>query len=180
MTLLVLGLALWSVAHWFKRLAPALRAKMGNGGKGLVAVLLLLAIWLMVRGYGQAPFQPLWDLGAPARWLNNLLMLIAVALMGAGKSKSRLRGLLRHPMLDGVIVWAFAHLLVNGDTASVVLFGGLGAWAVISMGLINRAEPHWQRWHGGTMRGDLRLAAISLVLFAVITAIHGWIGPSPF
>ena len=33
------------------------------------------------------------------------------------------RGWLRHPMLTGVVVWAVAHLLVNGDAASLVLFG---------------------------------------------------------
>ena len=57
-------------------------------------------------------------------------MLVAVALIGAGHSKGRARGWLRHPMLTGVVVWAVAHLLVNGDVASLVLFGWLGLWAV--------------------------------------------------
>ena len=40
MTILIIGLALWILVHWFKRLAPNLRASLGDAGKGIVAVLL--------------------------------------------------------------------------------------------------------------------------------------------
>ena len=36
----------------------------------------------------------------------------------------------RHPFLWGVAIWAAGHLLVNGDTASLVLFGSLLALAL--------------------------------------------------
>ena len=45
---LILGVLLWSLSHLFKRLAPGPRASMGDGGKGAVAVSLLVAIVLMV------------------------------------------------------------------------------------------------------------------------------------
>ena len=51
-------------------------------------------------------------------------------LLGLGHSKSRAKGWLRNPMLTAVVVWAVAHLLVNGDVASLVMFGWLGLWAV--------------------------------------------------
>lgn len=180
MTLLILGVLLWTGAHFFKRLAPGLRAAMGNAGKGVVAVLSLGAIVLMVIGYGQAPVMTLWDMGGWAVHLNNLLMLVAVALLGLGNSKSRLRGKLRHPMLAGVLVWVVAHLLVNGELASLILFGGLGLWAVISMVLISREDPAPEPFTGGSVAGDIRLAVISAVLFGVITGIHIWLGPWPF
>jgi len=82
-------------------------------------------------------------------------------------------------MLTGVVVWAVAHLLVNGDLPSVVLFGGLGLWAIISMMIINRAEPNYEPFDGGTVQGDIRLAVITLVLFAVIVGIHTWLGVPP-
>ena len=50
--------------------------------------------------------------------------------MGAGQSKGHARALLRHPMLTGVLVWALAHLLVNGDEASLILFGWMAVWAL--------------------------------------------------
>ncbi len=177
---LISGLGLWAVAHWFGRLAPGLRAGMGRAGKGVVALLSLLAIWLMVRGYGQADPTVLWDLGAAGKGVNNLLMIPALALVGAAHSKSRLRGALRHPMLWGAVLWALAHLIANGDLRSLVLFGGLGLWALISMALINRAEAAPERFSGGTRAGDIRLAVITIVLYGAISALHIWLGVNPF
>ena len=177
---LVLGVLLWMAAHYFKRLAPGLRASMGNAGKGVVAVLLVGAIVLMVIGYKAADDVALWDLGGWAVNVNNALMLVAVALFAAGNSKSRLREKIRHPMLTGFLVWVVAHLLVNGDLASLVLFGGLGVRALGAFVLINRAEPDYEPWQGGTRQGDIRLVIISIVVFAVIVGVHAWIGPSPF
>jgi uncharacterized membrane protein len=58
--LLLLGLAVWTGAHVFKRVAPDRRAAMGDAGKGLVAVLLLGSIVLMVIGYRSAGFVNVW------------------------------------------------------------------------------------------------------------------------
>lgn len=177
---LVLGVLLWAVTHSLKRIAPGLRAGMGDAGKAVVAVASFASIALMVVGYRAAPQSQLWELGGWAVHLNNLLMLVAVALLGAGNSKSRLRSKLRHPMLAGLAVWAVAHLLVNGDVAALVLFGGLGLWAVLAMVLINRDEPAPLRFADGTVAGDIRLGVIAVVLYGVIAGIHAWIGPSPF
>ncbi|WP_424927373.1 NnrU family protein [Amaricoccus tamworthensis] len=184
MALLVLGVLLWVAAHWLKRLAPEFRAgletRFGAGSKGVVAAVIGVSLVLMIVGYRSSDFihvyaTPFWTVH-----LNNLMMLFAVALMGAGKSKGRARALMRHPMLVGVIVWAVAHLMVNGDLASVILFGGLGAWGVASIVMINRAEPEWTRPEPGPLKGDIRLAAITVVLFIVITGVHALVGPSPF
>jgi hypothetical protein len=43
----------------------------------------------------------------------------------------RIKAAVKHPMLLAVKIWALAHLLVNGDLASVLLFGGFLAWAVV-------------------------------------------------
>lgn len=180
MLLLILGLIIWSAVHFFKRIAPDRRAAMGEKGKGLVAAGIGIGLVLMIVGYRMSPeiglyYPPAWTIH-----INNLLMLIAVALMGAGASKGRARSLLRHPMLTGVMVWALAHLLVNGDLASLILFGGMGIWAHAEMRLINRAEPVWERPAPGPVSGDIRLFVIALVLFAVISGIHIWLGYWPF
>ena len=85
---------------------------------------------LIIIGFRRAPVVPVYDPPPWAIHLNNLLMVVAVLLLGLGHSKSRARGWLRHPMLTAVVVWAVAHLLVNGDQASLVMFGWLGLWAV--------------------------------------------------
>ncbi|MCV2870116.1 NnrU family protein [Defluviimonas sp. WL0002] len=180
MNILILGLVLWILPHLFKRIAPGLRARMGNApGKMLVTVLSLAAIALMVIGYRRAEFVPLYMPAAGMGHLNNLLMLVAIFLMGVGHSRGVLRARIRHPMLTGVLIWAVAHLLVNGDMASVVLFGGLGGWAIAAMLLIN-ARQTWQRPEPGTIRGDAINLAVTLVLCAIIAGIHIWLGVNPF
>ena len=180
MTPLILGLILYSGSHLFKRLLPDRRAAMGDAGKAVVALISLAGIVLMVIGYRAAPVTEVWTPPAFLTNLNNLLMLIAVFLLGIGKMRGVVRTKLRHPMLGAVKVWALAHLLVNGDLASIVLFGGLLAWAVISLILINKAEPVWVRPEVGPLRNDLIFAGISVLIFGVITYVHTWLGVSPF
>mgnify|MGYP001824689998 CR=1 FL=1 len=185
MALLVLGLLIWTAAHIFKRAAPDVRARLterkGAGpSKGLFAAVIALGLVLMILGYRAAPVIHVWS---PPGWtvhLNNLLMIPAIALFGAGNSKGRARSLLRHPMLTGVIVWAVAHLLVNGDAASLILFGGLTLWALAEIAIINARDPDWQRPEPGPVSGDVRLAVITLVLYGVISWIHAWLGYWPF
>ena len=180
MGLMIFGLALWFGAHFFKRIAPAQREQLGDKTRGIIAVALLLALVLMVLGYRGADTTFIWGRSPATTGINNLLMVFAVVLFGAGSSKSRLRSRLRHPMLTGAVVWAVAHILVNGDSASLILFGGIGVWALVQMTLINRAEPDYTAWEGGSIAGDIRLAAISAVVFAVIAGIHTWLGYFPF
>ncbi len=185
MTLLILGLLIWTAAHLFKSAAPDARgrlaARMGAGpSKGVFAALILVGLVLIVIGYRGAPVLPVYDPPAWGIHLNNPLMLLAVALLGLGHSKSRARQWLRNPMLTAVVVWAVAHLLVNGDQASILMFGWLGVWAVVAMLLINSREPVWVRPAPGTIAGDVRFVVITLVVFAVIAAVHTWLGYWPF
>ncbi len=184
MTLLLLGLFIWIAAHYFKRLSPggrtAMQDKFGDGAKGLIAILLVVSVFLMVIGYRAVPDDFLWGRSAATTGINNLLMIFAVALFGLGSSKSRLRKKMRHPMLIGFVVWAASHLLVNGDTASIVLFGGLGIWALVQIVIINRAEPDYTPYEGGSMAGDIRLGVITIALFAAISGFHTWLGYPPF
>ncbi|WP_323768978.1 NnrU family protein [Marinovum sp.] len=181
MFVLILGLALWVLAHFFKRLAPERRAALGDKGKGLVALVLAVSVVLMVLGYRAAPVIPVYAPFPGAGHLNNLLMVVAVLLFGAGSPGSWLSTRMRHPMLISVKVWAIAHLLVNGDLASLILFGGLLAWAVGEVILINRNAPAWQR-DPDSKPGprDARLVAVWAVMFVVIAGVHIWLGHNPF
>jgi len=169
-----MGLTLWTGAHLFKRVLPRQRAALGKAGRGLVAVLILTGVILMIVGYRQAEADAIYALPVWTWHLNNLLMLVAVFLMDAGRAGGVVAAKLRHPMLAGVVVWAVAHLLVNGDWPSIVLFGGLGLWALIEMAVINRAEGPWERPQPGPMTQDAKVAAIAAVVYAAIVAIHYW------
>jgi hypothetical protein len=60
--------------------------------------------------------------------------------MVASSLKVRITSMVRHPQLTAIKAWSVSHLLVNGDLPSLVLFGGLLVWAVVSVILINRQD----------------------------------------
>jgi len=185
MILLYTGMAIWWLGHFVKRLAPGLRAgmdaKLGTGpAKGIFGVVLIISVVLMVMGFRAAPVDIVYDPPVWGKYLNNLLMLVAIAMLGMGSAKGPAGTWLRHPMLWGAVVWSVAHLLANGDMASLVLFGGIGIWALISMVLINMAEGKWDKPVAGPASADIKWLVISVVVFAVISGVHIWIGPSPF
>ncbi|CAN0273940.1 unnamed protein product, partial [Chrysoparadoxa australica] len=121
MLLLILGVALWWGAHLFKRIAPGLREPMGDKGKGLVAVALLISIALMIFGYRTADGAFFWGRHPATVGINNLIMIFALYLTSPGPSKGAIFYKMRHPMLTGFLLWTVAHLLVNGDVPSFVL-----------------------------------------------------------
>lgn len=178
---LPLGLAAFTLPHLWKRLAPTSRAGLGDPGKGIVAVLGIAGIWLMARGYGSWDDTP--QVWFPAAWLthlNNLLVLVGFYFFvasGMGVWGARAN---RHPQLTGVILWAVAHLLVNGDLASIVLFGGLLVWAVLEIVLINRAVPVWTPPPRPPLGKEVAAVVIALALYGVVGYVHDWIGPWPF
>ena len=180
MILLAVGVVLWWAGHLFKRVLPGVRQRMGDRGKGVAALLIVAAIVLMVLGYRGATLDLVYLPPAWGRHVNNAAMLVAVVLLGMGSSKGKMRTWLRHPMLTGVLVWAVAHLLVNGDRPSLLLFGSMGLWAIVEMVIINAKDGPWKRPEPGPLRGDLQLVVTSLVAFAVIAAIHTWLGVYPF
>jgi uncharacterized membrane protein len=180
MALLIAGVVLWWAAHLFKRLAPEARAGLGDRGKGLVALALLVSVVLMVIGYRAADIIPLYAPLPGMGHLNNLLMLVAVFLYGVGGTKGTLYTRMRHPMLWGTVIWGVSHLLVNGHVASLILFGGIAAWAVVEMVVINRAGPWLRPEAGRGIKGDAMNLAGTLVIYGLIAAIHVWLGHSPF
>ncbi|WP_299610108.1 NnrU family protein [uncultured Tateyamaria sp.] len=177
---LIAGVALWWGAHLFKRVAPERRAAMGDGGKGAVAIGIAVSIVLMVIGYRGADFVNVWFPPAFMIHINNLLMLIAIYLLSPAPKRGKLVSGMRHPMLTGFSLWAIAHLLVNGDLASIVLFGGLLVWAVMTARIINAAQPDWQRGPEGTLAKDAMFIVGSVVLLGIIGMIHNWLGVWPF
>ncbi|MBM1558040.1 hypothetical protein JQV19_16270 [Sulfitobacter mediterraneus] len=180
MILLFLGLALWTAAHFYKRALPAQRAALGEKGKGFVALAIGLSILLMIFGYRMWDGTFFWGRTSALTGINNLLMVAALYFVSPGPSKGALFYKMRHPMLTGFSLWAIAHLLVNGDTPSLVLFGGLLVWALAEMVVINRAEPSWTPPQKGSIAKDAMFLVISLVLLAVIGLVHSWLGYNPF
>ncbi len=180
MILLFLGLILWIAAHFYKRVLPAHRAALGDKGKGIVVLAIVASVVLMVLGYRAWDGTSYWGRTSAMTGINNLLMIAALYFTSPGPSKGAIFYKMRHPMLTGVVVFAIAHLLVNGDVPSLVLFGGLGIWALITIRIINAQEGAWTRPEPGPISGDVKLFVIALVIYAIIAGLHMLLGPNPF
>jgi len=110
--------------------------RLGEGGyKGLYSLLAAVGLALIVIGFGRyrsGGYIQIWD--PPRSFLHPfslfLLWFAFVSLTAAYAPAGRIKSLLRHPMLVAIKAWALSHLLVNGDLGSMLLFGGLLAWAV--------------------------------------------------
>lgn len=174
MLLLVLGLALFLGTHLMTRARArraGLVAALGEGRyKGLYSLASALGLALTIYGYAHAPTVALW---APPVWTRHLaiaLMWPAFVLVVAAYLPGHIRAKAKHPMLAGVKIWASAHLLANGDLASVVLFGSFLAWAVAARILLKRQE----RAEGAPRRAaSWQNDAVALVLGSVTYLLFG-------
>jgi hypothetical protein len=183
MTILIIGLILWIGTHWFKRILPAQRASIGEKGKGIVAIGVVVSLLLIILGYRAADFIPIWSPPSFLTPVNNIAMLFALWVYGSSAAKGAKAWpayKTRHPQLLAVKIWAVAHLLVNGDLASILLFGAMLVWAIVTVRLINRAEPNWAAPEPAGRATYIRLTVITLVMFAIIVSIHVLLGVSPF
>lgn len=138
MGILILGLLVFFAAHLlpvFAGLRARAVSRLGEGTyKGVFALVSLVGLVLIIYGFGaaRAAGSPLiWDPPAGMRHLAMVLMLPVFVLVLAAYLPGRIKARLKHPMLVGVKLWALAHLLANGDLASMVLFGTFLAWAVV-------------------------------------------------
>jgi len=140
MVLLMLGLVLFLGVHSTRVFADGWRtqfiaARGANAWKGLYAVLSIAGFALMLWGFGLARQQPvvLWNPPTWTRHLAALLTLPAFVLLAAAYIPGNaIKARLHHPMVLGVKVWAFSHLLVGRTLAAEVLFGAFLVWAALS------------------------------------------------
>ena len=171
------GVLLWSGAHLFKRIAPAARAQLGNAGRPLMALLLLASLATMVVGYQHTSTTVWWGRQTPWVGVNNLLVYLGFYLIAGSQIGTRIAGVIRHPQLTAVKLWAVAHLLVNGDSASFLLFGGLFFWAVLEVVIINRQDGKQPiNKPQPSLPREFAAIAITLLLYGVTAYIHGWLG----
>lgn len=181
MLILIFGVALWWAAHLFKRLLPKQRNAIGEKGKGIVALALLVSVVLMIIGYRISDGPYWWGASAPLKGINNLLMVFAFYLFAADGMKTGIARRMRHPQLTGFSLWAIAHVLVNGDLPSFILFGGLLVWALVEILVINRTQPEWKPSDKPIIwRKELMAFVGAIVVMVVVGLIHRWLGYNPF
>lgn len=191
MIVLVLGLVLFLGVHSVRVFADDWRAAQlaarGEGvWKGVYSLLSLAGLVLIVHGYGltrQAPVE-LWSPPVWTRHLASLLTLASFVLLAAAYvPRTRIKAAVGHPMVLGVKVWAFAHLLANGRLADVVLFGAFLAWAIVLYGASRRRDRRsGTRYFSGPASRDAIAVVVGVAAWAAFAFwLHGaLIGVRPF
>ena len=191
MLLLVIGLVVFFAIHLVPtnvELRNGLVARFGeNGYKAFFAIVALIGFVLIVLGFYKLQLHPgknpqLWY---PPLWCRHLavaLMLPAMIALVAAYVPSRIHTMLRHPMLIAIKLWALAHLLANGDLASLVLFGSFLAYAVYDrISVKKRAALGPLGTKTGPAINDVIVVVGGVVLYAVFLywAHEFLIGVSP-
>jgi uncharacterized membrane protein len=179
MTYLIVGLLLFLGVHSVAIVAPAWRndmaARLGDASwKALYAVISVIGFVVLVHGYALARAEPV-VLYTPPSWMRHvaaLLMLPVFPLLFAAYLPGRIKAAVKHPMLTATKAWALSHLLVNGNLADVLLFGGFLAWAVldrISVG--KRSAPQKTLIQGTPSRFNDVLAVVGgLIVYVIVVA----------
>ncbi len=105
----------------------------------------------------------------------NVLVFIALLLFAASGMTTNIKRVIQHPQLTGVAIWGAAHLLSNGDLRSLVLFGGLGLWAIAAILFINRRDGAWGKPEPQPLAGEWKPLVAAMVGFAVLYLLHPYI-----
>ncbi len=177
MSLLILGIVTWSFAHLFPAVFSGTRDKLenklGEGPyRGLFSLLILGTLLLIVFGWKSAIPSALYAPPLAASPATSGLILIGFVLFVASQVPGNIKRFVRHPQMAGTLFWSVAHLLTNGDTRSVTLFGGLGIWAVLEIIMINRRAGAWERPAPAAVKVDIVSVVIGLVAFALVFYFH--------
>jgi uncharacterized membrane protein len=204
------------------RVRDRLVALLGAGPyRGAFALASIAGLVWMIHAFREAPMIPLWGVLLGLRPAAYVLVLVAFLFVvigittpsptrvgmesKVGQGTEAARGMVRitrHPFLWGVALWALVHLSVNGDLASLVLFGSLlvlsvGGTLAIDAKRRRHFGEQWARFAGVT--SDVPFAAIlagrnqlglalreigiwrpvaAILVYGVAFYLHGRLGPA--
>ena len=138
--LLIVGLVVFLGAHSVRVVFAQWREEFINkrgeaAYKGIYSALSLVGLVLLIIGYGQTRMAPqfIWFPPVAMAHVAALLTLLAFVFLAAAYVQgNRIKVAVGHPMVLGVKVWAFAHLLANGRLGDMILFGAFLVWAIIA------------------------------------------------
>lgn len=200
MAWLLLTALLWIFVHVGisgSGLRGAIAARIGEPVyRAVFSGLSVLCIILLVQAWRTTATTPLWYAPDALRWVLALLMLPAFILFVAAVTKPNptaiggerelgtepqgIQRVTRHPMLWSFALWAFVHLVGNGDTAAIVFFGAFLVTALAGMPSIDaklaaRAPGAWARLAAST--SILPFGAIAAGRNRLVWREIGWIPP---
>jgi len=218
MMMLLLASFLFLLTHLGVSSSP-LRSMLinGMGERGYLGIYSLLAaatLGSMIYVFIQVPHAEfVWTPGVVEHAIAKALMPFAFILLVSGLMAKNptsvgmdsavnepLDGILkitRHPVQWAILLWAVAHLVANGDQASIIFFGTFALVSAVGMAAMDarrrvREEPAWQQFYATTSylplaalasgRTSLKInelnwlaIGIGLVLFVLVYIFHSWV-----
>jgi uncharacterized membrane protein len=173
---LVLGLVVFIGCHIVTRMQDmraGLIKKWGESTyRAIYSVVAVSGLVLIIYGfvsYRASGMIPVWN---TPRWMPHLvipLMWVSFILLAAAYLPGKIKAKAKHPMLLAVKIWAFTHLLANGDLGSILLFGAFLGWAVYARIALKRAGAVEGVPGNQIIAGSAKNDAIAIVVGSVAT-----------
>ena len=177
MTVLITGLLLFTLVHLYPSLFVTNRDKLverlgRNAYRGLFSVVILAALVLIVVGWRTSTPEAVYAPPFAGGPVTAIVVFASFVLFVAAQTPGNIKRYVRHPQMLAVVLWSLAHLLVNGDSRSVMLFGGLGAWAILEILLCNRRDGDWQKPEQSSLKWDAITVAAGAAGFLLFVFLH--------
>jgi uncharacterized membrane protein len=175
MALLIAGLVIFIGLHLLPTVPSARNALYEAWGekryKGTFSLVSAVGLVLIVAGYALSDdrtrvFDPL----PAARAIAPYAMALSFGLFAAANMRGRIRQVLKHPMLIGLLIWSLVHLLANGDRKGTVLFGAFLAYALVD--LVSAVRRHAVKSFEPVARHDVIAVVAGIALTLVVMALH--------
>lgn len=182
MLLLMVGLIAFFTIHLIPAYPDVRKSFVERFGEGpykaFFSIASLLAFVVIVMGYAKMQHYlgsknpvlfeaPIWS-----KHLAAALMMVSFICLVAAYVPSRIGAALKHPMLVAVKIWALAHLMANGDVASLILFGSFLAYAVFDRISLKRRGELGRSAEGATFVNDLIVIVVGMAAYALM-AFYG-------
>lgn len=174
LAILILGLIVFIASHvfvTFRDTRAALIARFGFGYRVVFSIVSLVGVALIVWGYADYRAHEWVAVWSPPGFMHHVtvgLMLIASILLVATFIPSHIRDKTKQPTLAAIKTWAFAHLLVNGDVGSMLMFGSFLAWGIYARIAAKRRGAAPSRKAPVGWGNDLIAAIGGIVLFLAL------------
>lgn len=179
---LLLGLVLFLGTHSISIIAPMYREKLVTKNekayKVVYALLSFLGLYLIVAGYGALREDPSFVyLGVQSlRPLVSILMLFGFILFFAPYFPGKIKAATKNPQLLSVVLWAFSHLLVNGNLADILLFGSFLVWAIVDLISMKKRQQRVVSPLKASWINDVIVVVVGVVVCAVfVMFLHGYL-----
>jgi uncharacterized membrane protein len=184
LAIMILGLAVFVAPHVFvtrRDARAAAIARMGEGPyKGLFSLVSIVGVILIGWGFARYRATGWIEVWSPPTWTRHVTVALvwpAIVMIVAAYIPGNIKRILKHPMLAGVKLWALAHLISNGELGSILLFGGILAWAVFDrISLKSRTDAGGPPIPvGGPGQDVIAVIVGTLVYLALGFWFHPWV-----